>query len=74
MTIFDLFDVFFLKTITLSPFRCLKTLASTEAPSIAGAPKVKFPLSSKSNTLSKETFAPSLMINDEQILFGLLQF
>jgi hypothetical protein len=61
------FLLFFFETITLSPFKCCNTLASTEAPSIAGAPKVMLPLSNK-RTLSKEIFEPSSLDGEHKPL------
>src|SRR3546814_9536620 len=50
---------FFLKTITLSPFKCDKILAETLAPFTVGVPTENFPPSSANNTLSNSILAPS---------------
>ena len=55
--------LFFLKTIILSSFKWLKTLASTETPEIEGSPIETFPPSSYKKTLSKDTLDPSFPDN-----------
>ena len=48
----------------MSPCKCFKTFAPTEAPSIAGAPKVTVPALSTKRTLSNVTFDKVLFVDN----------
>ena len=57
------FLLFFLNTITLSSFKCFKTLASTIASFTVGFPSTTLEPLSNNKTLSKVTLSPSLTSN-----------